>query len=91
MVYKASTHFPICCQRGEHILRDVFVGTYEWDKARHSVRCIWDVRRVFDNPLIALDFLPCSDSIVEAVNKLFGDYAKRVTHACHRLRKARGH
>ena len=108
MVYKASTHFPICCQRGEHILRDVFVRTaaanvarvatrpvllvkYEWDKARHSVRCIWDVRRVFDNPLIALDFLPCSDSIVEAVNKLFGDYAKRVTHACHRLRKARGH
>ncbi len=52
--------------KGEHILRDMFVGTtaanvarvatrpvllvkYEWDKARHPVRCIWDARRVFDN------------------------------------------
>ncbi len=82
--------------KGEHILRDMFIGTtaanvarvatkpvllvkYEWDKARHTVKCIWDARRVFDNPLIALDFSPCSDSIVEAVNGLFGDYVKKAT------------
>ncbi len=82
--------------KGEHILRDMFIGhtasnvaraatrpvllvKYEWDKARHTVRCIWDARRVFDNPLIALDFSPCSDSIVETVKNLFEDYVKKAT------------
>jgi len=82
--------------KGEHILRDMFIGNtasnvaraatrpvllvkYEWDKARHTVRCIWDARRVFDNPLIALDFSPCSDSIVETVKNLFEDYVKKAT------------
>ena len=82
--------------KGEHILRDMFIGNtasnvaraatrpvllvkYEWDKARHTVRCIWDARRVFDNPLIALDFSTCSDSIVETVKNLFEDYVKKAT------------
>ncbi len=79
--------------KGEHILRDMFLGStasniarvstkpvllvkYEWDKARHMVKCIWDARRVFDKPIIALDFSSCSDSIVEAVKSLFEDYIK---------------
>ena len=79
--------------KGEHILRDMFLGStasniarastkpvllvkYEWDKARHTVRCIWDARRVFDKPIIALDFSPCSDNIVETVKAIFEDYVK---------------
>jgi len=80
--------------KGEHILRDMLLGTtasnvarvskkpvllvkYEWDKARHMVKCIWDARRVFDNPLIALDFSDCSEVIVETVKGLFGEYVKK--------------
>ncbi len=59
--------------------KPVLLVKYEWDKARHTVKCIWDARRVFDKPLIALDFSACSESIVETVNDLFGDYVKEAT------------
>ncbi len=59
--------------------KPVLLVKYEWDKARHTVKCIWDARRVFDKPLIALDFSPCSDSIVETVKELFEDYVKKAT------------
>ncbi len=82
--------------KGEHILRNMLIGTtasnvarvatkpvllvkYEWDKARHMVKCIWDARRVFDKPLIALDFSPCSDNIVKTVKSLFEDHVRRAT------------
>ncbi len=55
--------------------KPVLLVKYEWDRGRKSIKCFWDARRVFEKPLIALDFSPCTDKVVEAVKK-FEDVVK---------------
>lgn len=55
--------------------KPVLLVKYEWDRGRKSIKCFWDARRVFEKPLIALDFSSCTDKVIEAVKK-FEDMVK---------------
>ncbi len=46
--------------------KPVLLVRYEWDRGKKAVKCYWDARRVFDRPLIAVDFSPCSDKVVDS-------------------------
>lgn len=59
--------------------KPVLLVKYEWDKAKRSVKCYWDARRVFEKPLIALGLGTCSGHIVDTVKALFEDYVKSAT------------
>ncbi len=59
--------------------KPVLLVRYEWDKARRVVKGLWDAERVFERPVIALDFSECSGVIVETVKSLIGDRVKRAT------------
>jgi len=59
--------------------KPVLFVKYEWDKAKRSVKCFWDARRVFDRPLIALGLGTCSGHIIDTVKSLFEDYVREAT------------
>jgi len=59
--------------------KPVLLVKYEWDKAKRSVKCFWDARRVFERPLIALGLGTCSGHIVDTVKALFENYVKKAT------------
>ncbi len=59
--------------------KPVLLVKYEWDKAKKSVKCFWDARRVFEKPLIALGLGTCSGHIIDTVKALFEDYIKEAT------------
>ncbi len=59
--------------------KPVLLVKYEWDKAKKSVKCFWDARRVFERPLIALGLGTCSGHIIDVVKVLFEDYIKTAT------------
>ncbi len=46
--------------------KPVLLVRYEWDRGKKAVKCYWDARRVFDRPLLAVDFSPCSDKVVSS-------------------------
>ncbi len=59
--------------------KPVLLVKYEWDKAKKSVKCFWDARRVFEKPLIALGLGTCTGHIIDIVKELFEDYIQEAT------------
>ncbi|WP_202318577.1 universal stress protein [Archaeoglobus neptunius] len=55
--------------------KPVLLVRYEWDRGKKAVKCYWDARRVFDRPLISVDFSPCSDRIMQSTD-LFKELVK---------------
>ncbi|ADT84555.1 universal stress protein [Thermococcus barophilus] len=55
--------------------KPVLLIRYEWDEEEEKIKCLHDCEKIFDKPLVALDFSPCSIRIMEAV-KRFEELAK---------------
>ncbi|MBO8175478.1 MAG: universal stress protein [Thermococcus sp.] len=49
--------------------KPVLLIRYEWDEEEKRIKCLSDCEKIFDKPLVALDFSPCSIRIMEAVRK----------------------
>ncbi|MBO8180874.1 MAG: universal stress protein [Archaeoglobus sp.] len=55
--------------------KPVLMVRYEWDRGKKAVKCYWDARRVFDRPLLALDFSKCTEKIIQST-ELFKEFVK---------------
>ncbi len=49
--------------------KPVLLIRYEWDEEEEKIKCLHDCEKIFDKPLVALDFSPCSIRIMEAVKR----------------------
>ena len=49
--------------------KPVLIIRYEWNEKEKRIKCLHDCEKIFDKPLIALDFSPCSLKIMETVKK----------------------
>ncbi|WP_457752834.1 universal stress protein [Thermococcus sp.] len=49
--------------------KPVLLIRYEWDEEEEKIKCLHDCEKIFDKPLVALDFSPCSIRIMEVVKR----------------------
>jgi nucleotide-binding universal stress UspA family protein len=56
--------------------KPVLIIRYEWDEEKKEIKCITDCEKLFEKPLVALDFSSCSLRIMEVVKK-FEELSKR--------------
>ncbi|AEA47977.1 universal stress protein [Archaeoglobus veneficus] len=55
--------------------KPVLFVRYEWDRGKKAIKCYWDAKRVFEKPLIAVDFSPCSEKVIGAT-EVFKEFIK---------------
>jgi len=55
--------------------KPVLLVRYEWDRGKKSIKCYWDAKRVFERPLIAVDFSPCSEKVIRSTD-VFKEFVK---------------
>ncbi|NJE08117.1 universal stress protein [Thermococcus sp. M39] len=56
--------------------KPVLLIRYEWDEEEEKIKCLHDCEKIFDKPLVALDFSSCSIRIMETVKK-FEELARK--------------
>ncbi len=56
----------------------VLVLRYDWNEEKKAIECLGDPERLFESPLVALDFSPCSELVISTVRR-FVEKVKKAT------------